>query len=153
MVRFKPDGSAIEQYSSKNGNTWGLEITADNRVMWTQPTSGQLFMHTVLPESTLARGKIGNTNSYNVVIVSDKVYPAAAWDQLPYMQIDMVGSFTAAAGCVVYDGGSWPAKWNDSYFCTEPTVNLVHQRFLDPAGQQLHVALGTGARGDGIRAR
>jgi putative membrane-bound dehydrogenase-like protein len=134
VVRFKADGSAIEQYSSKGGNTWGLEITADNQVMWTQPTSGQLFMHTVLPESTLARGKIGNTNSYNVVIVSDKVYPAAAWDQLPYMQIDMVGSFTAAAGCTVYDGGSWPSSWNDSYFCTEPTVNLVHQRFLDPSG-------------------
>ena len=24
VVRFKPDGSAIEQYSSKGGNTWGL---------------------------------------------------------------------------------------------------------------------------------
>ena len=58
MVRFKPDGSQIEQYSSKGGNTWGLQITADNRVMWTQPTSGQLLMQTLLPESTLGRGKI-----------------------------------------------------------------------------------------------
>ena len=30
VVRFKPDGSAIEQYSSKGGNTWGLKITTDN---------------------------------------------------------------------------------------------------------------------------
>jgi putative membrane-bound dehydrogenase-like protein len=134
VVRFKPDGSAIEQYSSKGGNTWGLQITADNRVMWTQPTSGQLLMHTLLPENTLARGKIGNTTSFNVVIKSDKVYPAMAWEQLAYVQIDWVGSFTAAAGCAIYDGGTWPANWNGAYFCTEPTVNIVHQRFLDPEG-------------------
>ncbi|WP_165920185.1 PVC-type heme-binding CxxCH protein [Chthoniobacter flavus] len=134
VVRFKPDGSKIEQYSSKGGNTWGLQITADNRVMWTQPTSGQLLMQTILPENILARGKIGNTNSYNVVINSDKVYPAMSWDQLPYVQIDWVGSFTAAAGCAIYDGGAWPTLWNGSYFCTEPTVNIVHQRFLDPKG-------------------
>lgn len=134
VVRFKPDGSQIEQYSSKGGNTWGLQITADNRVMWTQPTSGQLLMQTLLPESTLGRGKIGNTNSYNVVIKSDKTYPAMAWEQLAYVQIDFVGSFTAAAGCAIYDGGAWPAEWNGSYFCTEPTINIVHQRFLDPQG-------------------
>ena len=134
VVRFKPDGSKIEQYSSKGGNTWGLQITADNRVMWTQPTSGQLLMQTILPENILARGKIGNTNSYNVVINSDKTYPAMSWDQLPYVQIDWVGSFTAAAGCAIYDGGAWPTLWNGSYFCTEPTINIVHQRFLDPKG-------------------
>ena len=134
VVRFKADGSKIEQYSSKGGNTWGLQITADNRVMWTQPTSGQLLMHTLLPESTLARGKIGNTTSFKVVINSDKVYPLMAWDLLPYVQIDWVGSFTAAAGCAIYDGGAWPSEWNGSYFVTEPTVNIVHQRFLDPTG-------------------
>ncbi len=134
VVRFKPDGSAIEQYSSKGGNTWGLQITGDNRVMWTQPTSGQLLMQTLLPESTLARGKIGNTPSFNVVIKSDKTYPAMDWEQIAYKQIDFVGSFTAAAGCAIYDGGSWPAEWNGSYFCTEPTINIVHQRFLDPQG-------------------
>ncbi|MEP6668541.1 MAG: PVC-type heme-binding CxxCH protein [Chthoniobacter sp.] len=134
VVRFKPDGSAIEQYSSKGGNTWGLQITGDNRVMWTQPTSGQLLMQTLLPESTLARGKIGNTPSFNVVIKSDKTFPAMDWDQIAYKQIDFVGSFTAAAGCAIYDGGSWPAEWNGSYFCTEPTINIVHQRFLDPQG-------------------
>lgn len=134
VVRFKPDGSKIEQYSSKGGNTWGLQITNDNRVMWTQPTSGQLLMQTLVPENALGRGKIGNTNSYNVVIKSDKTYPAMAWEQLAYVQIDFVGSFTAAAGCAIYDGGTWPAEWNGSYFCTEPTINIVHQRFLDPQG-------------------
>ncbi len=134
VVRFKPDGSAIEQYSSKGGNTWGLTITGDNRVMWTQPTSGELLMQTVLPEYALARGKIGKTASYNVVEKSGKVFPAMSWEQLAYVQIDWVGSFTAAAGCVVYDGGSWPAEYNGDYFTTEPTINIIHHAKLTPSG-------------------
>ncbi|MEK0450918.1 MAG: hypothetical protein RL088_3186 [Verrucomicrobiota bacterium] len=134
VVRFRPDGSAIEQYSSKGGNTWGLQITADNRVMWTQPTSGQLLMHTVLPEYALARGKIGKTASYNVVEPSGKTFPLVPWEQLAYVQIDWVGSFTASAGTVIYDGGSWPAEWNGDYFTTEPTINIIHHADLTPQG-------------------
>jgi putative membrane-bound dehydrogenase-like protein len=134
VVRFKPDGSAFEQYSSKGGNTWGLEITGDNRVMWTQPTSGELLMQTVLPEYALARGKIGKTPSYNVVEKSGKTFPAMSWEQMAYVQIDWVGSFTAAAGCVVYDGGSWPAEYNGDYFTTEPTINIIHHANLTPQG-------------------
>lgn len=134
VVRFKPDGSAIEQYSSKGGNTWGLEITGDNRVMWTQPTSGTILEHVVLPEYALARGKWGNTASFNVVIGSPKSHPALKWEQLAYVQIDLVGSFTATAGCVIYDGGSWPAEYNGDYFTTEPTINIIHHERLTPKG-------------------
>ncbi len=134
VVRFKPDGSAFEQYSSKGGNTWGLCITADNRVMWTQPTSGALLMQTVLPEYALTRGKIGNTPSYHVVEPSLKTFPLMAWEQMAYVQIDWVGSFTAAAGCAIYDGGTWPAEYNGDYFTTEPTINIIHHARLTPQG-------------------
>jgi putative membrane-bound dehydrogenase-like protein len=134
VVRFKPDGSAIEQYSSKGGNTWGLTVTEDNEIMWTQPTSGQLLMHTVLSEDQLSKGKVGSISGFNVVIPSDKTYPAMTWEQQAYRQIDFVGSFTAAAGTVIYDGGTWPSLWHGSYFTTEPTINLVHHRFIDPSG-------------------
>ena len=134
VVRFLPDGSKIEQYSSKGGNTWGLQITGDNRVMWTQPTSGQLLMHTVLPEYALARGKIGNTSSFKVVEPSPKSFPLMSWEQLAYVQIDWVGSFTASAGTVIYDGGSWPAEYNGDYFTTEPTINVLHHTRLSPDG-------------------
>ncbi len=132
VVRFKPDGSAFEQYSSKGSNTWGLTITGDNRVMWTQPTSGQLLMHTVLPEYVLSRGKLRGLPSYKVVVPSPKSFPAMTWEQIAYVQIDWVGSFTAAAGCVVYDGGSWPTEYNGDYFTTEPTINIIHHQRLRP---------------------
>jgi len=134
VVRFKPDGSAFEQYSSRGGNTWGLDVTWDGQVFWTQPTSGTVFFHTVLPESVLAKGRIPGTPSWKGMIIGQKTYPLMTWPEQAYVQIDQVGRFTAASGCAVYDGGAWPERWNGSYFTGEPTLNLVHHQFVRPDG-------------------
>ncbi|MEY4484595.1 MAG: hypothetical protein RL693_2047, partial [Verrucomicrobiota bacterium] len=134
VIRFKPDGSAFEQYSSKGSNTWGLTMTWDGQCFFTQPTCGDVLMHVVLPESVLAKGKMPGTNSYNVLMKGESTYPLMKWDQQAYVQIDQVGKFTAAAGCAIYEGGAWPDKWNYSYFTTEPTINIVSHRFVTPDG-------------------
>ena len=134
VVRFKPDGSAFEQYSSRGGNTWGLDITWDGQVFWTQPTSGTVFFHTVLPESVLAKGKLPATTSWKGMIAGQTTYPRMSRPEQAYVQIDQVGQFTAAAGCAIYDGGAWPAKWRYSYFTGEPTLNIVHHEFVKPDG-------------------
>ncbi len=140
VVRFKPDGSAFEQFSSRNGNTWGLEITWDGQVFWTQPTSGTVFFHTVVPESILAIGKIPGTTSWQGMITDQRTFPAMNWAEQAYVQIDQVGRFTAAAGCAIYEGGAWPAKWNYSYFTTEPTLNIVHHEFVTRDGVSYSVS-------------
>lgn len=134
VVRFKPDGTQIEQYSSRGGNTWGLCMTWNGQCFWTQPTSGTVFFHTVLPESVLAKGKIPGTNSYKGMITGQKAYPLMSWPNMAYVQIDLVGSYTAAAGCAIYEGGAWPEKWNYSYFVGEPTLNIVSHYFVKPDG-------------------
>jgi putative membrane-bound dehydrogenase-like protein len=134
VVRFKPDGSAFEQFSSRGGNTWGLDITWDGQVFWTQPTSGTVFFHTVLPESVLAKGKLGQTTSWKGMITAQPSYPRMSRSEQAYVQIDQVGQFTAAAGCAIYEGGAWPDKWRYSYFTGEPTLNLVHHQFVKPDG-------------------
>ena len=75
VVRSKPDGSAFEQYSSRNGNTWGLDTTWDGQIFWTQPTSGTVFFHSVLPESVLSKGKIPGTTSWKGMITNHPTYP------------------------------------------------------------------------------
>lgn len=134
VVRFKPDGSMFEQYSSKNSNTWGLDITWNGQVFFTQPTCGEVLMHVVLPEYVLAKGKMPGTNSYSVLLKGQKTYPLMTWPEQAYVQIDQVGAFTAAAGCAIYEGGAWPAPWNYSYFTGEPTINIVSHRFVTPDG-------------------
>lgn len=134
VIRFKPDGSAIEQYSSKGGNTWGLQVSWDNEVFYTQPTSGDLLMNVVLSENNLSKGRIPGVNSFNIVRKTHATHPLIPYDQLPYVQIDFVGQFTAAAGCVIYGGGAWPKEYDYSYFTTEPTINIVHHEVVKPEG-------------------
>lgn len=134
VVRFKPDGSAIEQYASRGGNTWGLDITWDGQVFYTQPTSGNHFIHVVLPEHVLAKGKLPGVMGTNGMLPKEPTYPAMHWEQQAYVQIDQVGSFTAGAGCAIYEGGAWPAKWNYGYFVTEPTLNIVSHFMVEPDG-------------------
>jgi len=134
VVRFKPDGTEIEMVSSKGGNTWGLCMTADGQCFWTQPTSGTLLFHTVLPESILAKGKMPGTNSFHGMISGQKTFPLMDWKQAAYKQIDWVGSYTAASGCAIYEGGAWPEKWNYSYFTGEPTINIVSHYFVKKDG-------------------
>jgi putative membrane-bound dehydrogenase-like protein len=139
VVRFKPDGSAFEQFSSRNSNTWGLDLTWDGQVFWTQPTSGTIFFHTILPEYILAKGKIPGTTSWKGFITNQRTFPAMSWPEQAYVQIDQVGRFTAAAGCAIYEGGAWPAKWNYSYFTGEPTLNIVHHQFVRRDGLSVTV--------------
>lgn len=134
VVRFKPDGSAFEQFSSKGGNTWGLDVAWDGEIFYTQPTSGDLLNHVVLPEYILAKGKVGSTPSYKAVIKGRRSNPLLKSDQMAYVQIDVVGGFTASAGCAIYDGGAWPEKYNYSYFTTEPTINIIHHELVQPDG-------------------
>ena len=134
VVRFKPDGSAFEQYSSKGSNTWGLNMTWDGQCFYTQPTCGEVLMHVALPEHILAKGKLPGTNSYNVLIKGQPTFPLMKWKEQAYVQIDQVGYYTAAAGCAIYEGGAWPARWNYSYFTTEPTINIVSHFFVFPEG-------------------
>jgi len=134
IVRFKPDGSAFEQYASRGGNTWGLDITSDGQVFYTQPTSGNHFIHVVLPEYVLAKGKLPGVSGTNAMLPKEPTYPAMHWEQQAYVQIDQVGSYTAAAGCAIYEGGAWPAKWNYGYFTTEPTLNIVSHFMVEPDG-------------------
>jgi uncharacterized protein len=134
VVRFLPDGSAMEQYASRGGNSWGLETTLDGEVFYTQATTGNPLIHVVLPESVLAKGKLPGVSGTNGLLPGALTNPAMHWEQQAYVQIDQVGRYTAAAGCVIYEGGAWPEKWNHSYFTTEPTVNLVGHFQLKPDG-------------------
>lgn len=134
VVRFKADGSQIEMFSSKRGNTWGLCMTRDGQCFWTQPTSGTVLFHTVLPEHILAKGKIPGTESFHGMVTGQKTFPLITREEAPYRQIDYVGSYTAASGCAIYEGGAWPERWNYSYFVGEPTINIVSHYFVKPDG-------------------
>lgn len=126
IFRFKPDGSAIQQVGSKGGNAFGMDVTSDGELFFGQATSGSPVQHVVLPEWVLAKGKVGNAGSVESVIAGRKVVRPDMPSRIPYMQIDVVGGYTAACASTVQEGGAWPAEWNDTVFCTEPILDIIH---------------------------
>ena len=133
VIRFRPDGSAIEQFSSKGSNTWGVDTAPDGEIFFSQ-ANGNHIDHVVMPESALAKGRVGRTTSFQNIEDHNRSFPLMDWKKQAYVQIDWVGNFTAAAGACIYDGGAWPAKYDYTFYVTEPTINLVHQDNLTPRG-------------------
>ena len=138
IYRFRPDGSMLEQIAAGGCNTWGCEVAPDGEIVFTTATCGEPICHVVIPEKALARGQIGGLKAYLNIIEENKIFPAFEEKRQPYVQIDWVGAWTAAAGSVIYDGGAWPAKWAPedrySFFMGEATRQLVHHEFLEPRG-------------------
>jgi len=133
LFRFRPDGSAIEMVSAYGSNTWGLDWSDDDELFFTM-ANGAHLRHVVVPERVLAGGRIGGVESFAEVPDHDRVFPLTHETAPAYVQIDFVGGFTAAAGCLVYTGGAWPEPWRNAHFVTEPTVNLVHHDVLAAKG-------------------
>lgn len=134
VIRFRPDGSAIEQYASGSCNTWGLDFGADGEVFYTTATCGEHFLHVVMPEKALAKASVGGVRSSHVAPDHQKIFPAVKHTRPAYVQIDWVGAFTAAAGSAIYTGGAWPDRYNNSHFVSETTMSLVHNELLTPKG-------------------
>jgi uncharacterized protein len=134
IIRFRPDGSALEQVASGSCNTWGFDFAPDGEMFYTTATCGEHLLHIVMPENVLARGNVGGVRASAVIPDHQKVFPAMHHTRPPYIQIDWVGMFTAAAGSCIYNGGAWPERFNGTHFLSEPTVNLVHNDWLKPDG-------------------
>ncbi len=133
VLRFRPDGSAIEMVVSYGSNTWGLDFAPDGELFFTM-ANGAHLRHVVLPDAILGRGRIGRPRGWADIADHDRVFPIVRHTRPPYVQIDFVGGFTAASGCLIYDGGSWPAEFHGNHFVCEPTVNLVHRDLVRAEG-------------------
>ncbi|HKS36764.1 MAG TPA: PVC-type heme-binding CxxCH protein, partial [Verrucomicrobiae bacterium] len=134
IIRFKPDGSAVEQYASGSCNTWGFDFAPDGEAFYTTATCGEHFLHIVMPEKVLARGNVGGVRASSVLPDHQKIFPAVHHARPAYVQIDWVGMFTASAGSCIYNGGAWPDKWNGQHFSSETTMSLVHNDVLRANG-------------------
>lgn len=134
VIRFKPDGSKVQQVVSGSCNTWGFDFAPDGEMFYTTATCGEHFLHIVMPDYVLARGNVGRVRGSHVAPDHQKIAPLIKHTRQAYVQIDWVGMFTAAAGCCIYNGGAWPEQFNGSHFVSETTMSLVHNEFLKPTG-------------------
>jgi uncharacterized protein len=133
VFRFRADGSAIEMVCAYGSNTWGLDFSWDGDLFFTM-ANGSHLRHVVLPDPVLARSKAVKLDGWKDVADHRDANPLLKQRLNPYLQIDFVGGFTAAAGSTLYDGGAWPEEYRQAHFVTECTLNLVHQDVVRPEG-------------------
>ncbi len=134
ILRFKPDGGALEQVASGSCNTWGFDFAPDGELFYTTATCGEHFLHVVMPEKAIARGALPGVRSSSVLPDHQKIFPSVHHTRPAYVQIDWVGQFTASAGSCIYNGGAWPERFNNAHFSSEATMSLVHLDVLRPSG-------------------
>ncbi|MDP6409986.1 MAG: ThuA domain-containing protein [Planctomycetota bacterium] len=133
LFRFRPDGSAIEMVVSYGSNTWGCDFSWDGELFFTM-ANGSHLRHVIAPDRVLDRGRIGGVSAWKDITDHKKAFPTAKHERNPYVQIDFVGGFTGAAGCLIYGGGAWPREYWGDHLVTEPTINIVHRDRLEPRG-------------------
>jgi putative membrane-bound dehydrogenase-like protein len=126
VIRFKPDGSAIEVVASYNGTSGGLDFSWDGELFFSK-TNGPHVSHVVMPERFLAIGRIGNTAAEKSIEDHQKVFPLITDRRPGSTPVTTGGGFTAASGAMIYDGAAWPMKYLGSYFVCEPNAHLAHE--------------------------
>jgi uncharacterized protein len=134
IIRFRPDGTMVEQVASGSCNTWGFDQAPDGELFYTTATCGEHLLHIVMPDKVLARGNVGGVRASQVLPDHQQVAPLVQHTRPAYLQIDWVGMFTASSGSCIYNGGAWPGEWDRMHFQHEPTVSLVHNDLLIPRG-------------------
>jgi len=88
----------------------GLRNLADGEYIYTTATCGTPILHVALPRS-ISPGAASATTPRGSVSLKKTKSTRLDEKRQPYVQIDWVGAWTAAAGATIYDGGAWPAKW------------------------------------------
>jgi putative membrane-bound dehydrogenase-like protein len=134
IFRFRPDGSAIEQIASQGGNSFGAEVTTDMEVFHSKATTGNPVQHAVIPEATLARNAGTSTQASHAVNPGRKVVRADRPTRAPFVQVDLVGLFTAACSTLVCEEPNWPSEYQRNVFLTEPILDVIQRELLVPEG-------------------
>ncbi|MFZ9201200.1 MAG: PVC-type heme-binding CxxCH protein [Opitutales bacterium] len=134
VFRFRPDGSAVEQIASQGGNAFGAEVTSDLEVFHSKATSGNPVQHAVLPEAVLARAGSGSAKAFHSVNPGRRVVRTDMPTRAPYVQVDVVGGFTAACSTLVCEDPAWPAEYRRNVFLAEPILDVIQRELLVPDG-------------------
>jgi len=150
--RFKPDVPGSLEPTS-GGGQYGLAVTESGQ--WLTCTNSQHLRHIVLPHQYLKRNPSLEVPAVTLDIpdhgAAARVYrisPFEAWrverttrrassedaKRFPTTELVPGGYITSACGLALYDGGTFPQRYQGNVFVCDPANNLVHRDVLVPTG-------------------
>jgi putative membrane-bound dehydrogenase-like protein len=127
LLRFKPDGSALEQVVAITNNTGGFDFSWDGEIFFAQAPGAHLSQ-VLVPERVLGTNRVGNATAAKALADHQRVASLVndAWPFQPSVSATSA-EFRQPAGAMVYEGGAWPMRYHGAYFVCEPAARVVHE--------------------------
>ena len=129
IVRFRPDGSALETIAATSSPVRGLDFSWDGELFFSR-YGGAHLNHLVMSERFLAKGRLASALCDKAISDHDQVNALLSDARPDYVQVTPAGKFTTASGCTLYEGGAWPERYFGCAFVSDPAAHVVHEDIL-----------------------
>ena len=121
--RYHPVTKAFELFSEGGGNTWGLDFDRHGNAIAGTNFGGSAMLHQVQGAYYLKgftkHGPLHNPNTYGY------------FEHVPYSGFK--GGHVTCGG-TIYQGGAFPAQYNDQYIACNVLSNDLYWHILEPKG-------------------
>ena len=129
--RFHPRTKEFELFAEGGGNTWGLDFDRHGNAIAGTNFGGVAMLHQVqggyYVKGFAKHGPLHNAHTYGY------------FEHLPYQGFK--GGHVTCGG-IVYQGGSYPEKYNDQYIACNPLSNALYWHRLDAKGSSFSARRG-----------
>ena len=129
IVRFRPDGSALESVAATSSPVRGMDFSWEGELFFSR-YGGAHLNHLVMSERFLAKGLLAGAVCDKAIADHEQVNALLSDARPDYVQVAPAGKFTAASGCTIYEGGAWPERYFGCAFVSDPAAQVVHEDIL-----------------------
>lgn len=121
--RYHPITKEFELFAEGGGNTWGVDFDRHGNVVAGTNWGGKAMLHQVQGGYYIKGfGKHGPLHN---------PYTFGYFDHVPYK--DFKGGHVTCGG-ILYNGGTYPAKYHNQYIAANPLSNVLHWHLLERQG-------------------
>jgi putative membrane-bound dehydrogenase-like protein len=142
IFRWHPVKRTFEIVCQGGTNSWGMDWNGDGELFWINTVIGHLFHG--IPGAYYDRmfGAHLNPHVYELIPQTADHYhwdhDAETWDTIRKGSVsaktDTLGGGHAHVGCVIYNGGLWPAEYQDKLFTCNLHGNRINMDILERQG-------------------
>jgi hypothetical protein len=133
IIRFKPEGGAIETVSEFKAKSASLDFTWDHE-LFVSRAEGPHISHVGMAEKYFSAPGLSNATSLRKIEDHQMVFPSptrvesvAASSPVGWQRTTAGIPFSRVAGAMIYEGGAWPERYQGNYYVCDPDLRLIHE--------------------------
>jgi len=131
IIRFMPDGSAIETVSSFKSEGASFDFTWDHELFLSR-AEGPHISQLGMPQRYFSSPGISNAASHRKIEDHQMLFVSSAAAER-FIQVSPGTPFARPAGVMIYEGGAWPERYHGNYYVCDPELRLIHEDVISRA--------------------